>query len=313
MSPVQHLLSVRDLSVERTMEVLNVAEAFREVSRRPVRKVPTLRGKTVINLFYEASTRTRTSFELAGKRLSADVINISASASSVKKGETLKDTVRTLEAMHPDVVVLRHASSGASAYVASQVNFSVVNAGDGMHEHPSQALLDAFTIREHKGDIRGLTVTICGDIVHSRVARSNALLLSMLGAKVRFVGPATLLPKEMESFGAQVFYDLEPALDGADVVMVLRVQRERLRGALLPSLREYARTFGIGPRTIRPAKPDAIIMHPGPMNRGVEIEPALADGARSVILDQVEAGLAVRMALLFLLAAEPSAPKPEAH
>jgi aspartate carbamoyltransferase catalytic subunit len=302
---MRHLLSIDDVSREDALRILDTASAFFEVSLRPVRKVPTLRGKTVINLFYESSTRTRTSFEIAGKRMSADVINISVASSSVSKGESLFDTVKTLEAMHPDVVVIRHSASGAPHYVASRVGFGVINAGDGTHEHPTQALLDAFTIRRARGSLEGLVVTICGDIAHSRVARSNALLLPKLGAKVRVVGPRTLVPPHMAaSHGVEVHHELAPALEGADVVMVLRIQRERLQGALLPSLREYSRTFGIGPRTLAYAKPDALVMHPGPMNRGVEIDPRVADGDRSLVLDQVEAGVAVRMALLYLLAGD---------
>lgn len=302
------LLDIEGLTRADVERILDTAEAFLQVSRRPVRKVPTLRGKTVINLFYEASTRTRTSFELAGKRLSADVINMNVSASSVKKGETLQDTCRTLQAMHPDVIVIRHGSSGAPNYVASKIDCSVINAGDGMHAHPTQALLDAFTIRREKGTLENLVVTIVGDIAHSRVARSNAHLLKLFGCEVRVVGPRTLLPAAADSLGVRVFDDLKTALDGADVVMVLRIQSERLEGALLPSMREYARTFGIGPRTIAYAKPDAIVMHPGPMNRGVEIESLVADGERSVVLEQVEAGLAVRMALLYLFAGEGAEP-----
>jgi aspartate carbamoyltransferase catalytic subunit len=298
------LLDIEGLTRADVERILDTAEAFLQVSRRPVRKVPTLRGKTVINLFYEASTRTRTSFELAGKRLSADVINMSVSASSVRKGETLQDTCRTLEAMHPDVIVIRHGASGAPNYIASKVNCSVINAGDGMHAHPTQALLDAFTIRREKGTLDNLVVTIVGDIAHSRVARSNAHLLKLFGCEVRVVGPRTLLPVAVDSLGVRVFDQPAEALEGADVVMVLRIQQERLAGALLPSLREYARTFGIGPRTLERAKPDAIVMHPGPMNRGVEIESVIADGKRSVVLQQVEAGLAVRMALLYLFAGE---------
>jgi aspartate carbamoyltransferase catalytic subunit len=306
--PHRSLLDIDGLTRDDVERILDTAEAFLQVSRRPVRKVPTLRGKTVINLFYEASTRTRTSFELAGKRLSADVINMNVSASSVKKGETLQDTCRTLQAMHPDVIVIRHAASGAPSYVASKVGCSIINAGDGMHAHPTQALLDAFTIRREKGTLDGLTVTIIGDIAHSRVARSNAHLLRLFGCEVRVVGPRTLLPPAVDSLGVEVYDDPARALEGADVVMVLRIQRERLEGALLPSLREYARTFGIGPRTIGHAKPDAIVMHPGPMNRGVEIESVIADSERSVVLEQVEAGVAVRMALLYLFAGEASEP-----
>ncbi|MCA9531578.1 MAG: aspartate carbamoyltransferase catalytic subunit [Myxococcales bacterium] len=300
----RHLLGVEGLTATDVLHLLDTAEAFFAVSRRPVRKVPTLRGKTVINLFYEASTRTRTSFELAGKRLSADVVNMSVAASSVKKGETLYDTCKTLEAMQPDVVVMRHGASGAPHFIASRLRCAVINAGDGMHEHPTQALLDAFTIRRAKGRLDGLTVAICGDVAHSRVARSDALLLRLFGCTVRVVAPRTLLPDGIESTGVEVYDRLEPALDGADVVMVLRIQRERLEGALLPSLREYARTFGLGPRQLAWAKPDAIVMHPGPMNRGVEIDTTVADGPKSVVLDQVEAGVAVRMAALYLLAGE---------
>ncbi|MFK7991770.1 MAG: aspartate carbamoyltransferase catalytic subunit [Sandaracinaceae bacterium] len=300
----RHLLGIEGLDASDLVQLLDTAEVFLGVSRRPVRKVPTLRGKTVINLFYEASTRTRTSFELAGKRLSADVVNISTASSSVKKGETLLDTVRTLSAMHPDVVVLRHAASGAPHFIAQHLGCSVVNAGDGQHEHPTQALLDAFTIRRRLGTLSDLTVTICGDVAHSRVARSNALLLQAFGSRVRFAAPRTLLPPYAEALGVEVFDELAPALDGADVVMVLRIQQERLEGALLPSLREYARTFGIGPAAVEGLGERTIIMHPGPMNRGVEIEPSVADGPRSVVLDQVEAGLAVRMAVLYQLAGE---------
>jgi aspartate carbamoyltransferase catalytic subunit len=301
----RHLLGTEGLRAEDALQLLDLAEVFFEVSKRPVRKVPTLRGKTVINLFFEPSTRTRTSFEIAGKRLSADVVNISASSSSVSKGESLLDTVKNLEAMHPDILVVRHAASGAPHYVAARTNARVVNAGDGMHEHPTQALLDAFTIRRAKGKIDGLTVTICGDIAHSRVARSNAMLLSTLGAHVRFAGPRTLLPPVDNAYRVATFDRVEPALEGADVVMALRIQRERLAGALLPSLREYARLFGISASRLARAKPDAIVMHPGPVNRGVELDGSIADGARSVILDQVEAGVAVRMAVLYLLSAEP--------
>jgi aspartate carbamoyltransferase catalytic subunit len=299
-----HLLGIEQVSPDEVHSILDTAEAFFEVSRRPIRKVPTLRGKTILNLFYEASTRTRTSFELAGKRLSADVVNMSASSSSTTKGESLLDTVRTLEAMQPDVVVIRHAASGAPHYVASKVKCAIVNAGDGLHEHPTQALLDAFTIRRQKGALSGLKVAICGDIAHSRVARSNALLLTMMGSEVRFAAPRTLLPAYAEQYGVRVFDAIEPALEGVDVVMMLRIQNERLEGALLPSMREYSRTFGLNARRLALAKPDAIVMHPGPMNRGVEIDPTIADGERSVILDQVEAGVAVRMSVLYMLAAE---------
>jgi aspartate carbamoyltransferase catalytic subunit len=311
----RHLLGIEGLTRAEIVAVLDAAEPFFDVSRRAIRKVPTLRGKTVVNLFFEASTRTRTSFELAGKRLSADVINISASTSSASKGETLADTVKNLEAMRPDVIVVRHPSSGAPHHIADRLNrapiagahrgrVAVVNAGDGMHEHPTQALLDAFTIRRAKGRLEGLVVAICGDIAHSRVARSNSHLFRAMGAEVRLAAPRTLLPAAASSLGADVYDSLEPALRGADVVMMLRVQRERLAGAFFPSTREYSRTFGLNASRLALAKPDAIVMHPGPMNRGIEIDPAIADGERSVILDQVEAGVAVRMAVLWLLASE---------
>jgi aspartate carbamoyltransferase catalytic subunit len=303
---LRHLLSISDLSRTTAEQILKTAQAFHELGKRPVRKVPTLRGKTVINVFYEASTRTRTSFELAGKRLSADVVNIGGSSSSTSKGESLRDTVLTLDAMHASVIVLRHAVSGAAHYVARNTRAAVVNAGDGMHEHPTQALLDVFTIRQHKGnDLGGLTVTICGDIQHSRVARSNVLLLRLLGARVRLAGPRTLLPHRAEALGVETFDRLEPALEGADVVMMLRIQRERLGAALFPSSREYARYFGLNARRLKLASPEAIVMHPGPINRGVEITDEVADGPRSVILGQVEAGVAVRMAVLYFLASEP--------
>jgi aspartate carbamoyltransferase catalytic subunit len=299
-----HLLGIEHVTQEDVLGILDTAEAFFEVSRRPVRKVPTLRGKTILNLFYEASTRTRTSFELAGKRLSADVVNMSASSSSTTKGESLLDTVRTLEAMQPDVVVIRHPASGAPHYVAERVRCAIVNAGDGLHEHPTQALLDAFTIRRALGRLSGLKIAICGDIAHSRVARSNALLLTKFGNEVRFAAPRTLLPAFAEQYGVKVYDAIEPALEGVDVVMMLRIQNERLEGALLPSMREYSRTFGLNARRLALAAPEAIVMHPGPMNRGVEIDPLIADCARSVILDQVEAGVAVRMSVLYMLAAE---------
>lgn len=302
---IRHLLGIEGLPRSRALEILNLAETFLEVTRRPVRKVPTLRGKTILNVFFENSTRTRTSFELAGKRMGADVVNISASSSSTTKGETLHDTISTLNAMHADVIVIRHSASGAPHIIAERSRAGVVNAGDGMHEHPTQALLDAFTIRQHLGtDLTGKTVAICGDILHSRVARSNALLLPMLGAKVRLAGPRTMLPHRAD-FGCEIFDRVEPALEGADVVMMLRIQKERLGGALIPSTREYSRIWGLNERRLRLAKPGAIVMHPGPMNRGVEIHEDIADGNAAVILDQVEAGVAVRMAVLYLCAAEP--------
>jgi aspartate carbamoyltransferase catalytic subunit len=297
----QHLLGIADLNQVDVNQILDAAELFIEVSRRPVRKVPTLRGKTVINMFFEASTRTRTSFELAGKRLSADVVNISGSSSSVSKGESLLDTCKTLGAMRPDLVVIRHSASGAPHFVAKHVGCSVINGGDGAHEHPTQALLDAFAIRKTFGTLSGLKVAICGDITHSRVARSNAALLKLFGSEVRFCAPHTLMPSHVESLGVKVFHQLEPALEGVDVIMLLRIQSERLEGPLLPSMREYARKFGVSQRHVELASPRAIVMHPGPMNRGVEIHTALADSDRSVILDQVEAGVAVRMAVLYLL------------
>jgi aspartate carbamoyltransferase catalytic subunit len=299
------LLGVEDLTRASAEQILTTAEAFYEVSRRPIRKVPTLRGKTIINVFFEASTRTRTSFELAGKRLSADVVNIGGSSSSTTKGESLRDTVATLDAMHADVIVLRHHVSGAPHYAARRTRAAVVNAGDGLHQHPTQALLDAFTIRKHKGkELSGLKVAICGDIQHSRVARSNALLLRLLGAEVRLAGPRTLLPHCETALGPLIYDRVEPALEGADVVMVLRIQKERLGSALLPSLREYARYFGLNRQRLALAKPDAIVMHPGPMNRGLEINEDVADGPTSVILGQVEAGVAVRMAVLYHCASE---------
>ena len=305
-----HLLSIADLDAEDVNQILDAAEAFIEVSRRPVRKVPTLRGKTVINMFFEASTRTRTSFELAGKRLSADVVNISSSGSSVSKGESLLDTCKTLAAMRPDIVVIRHSASGAPEFVAKRVGCSVINGGDGAHEHPTQALLDAFAIRHAFGTLEGLKVAIIGDITHSRVARSNAALLNKFGSEVRFCAPLTLMPAGAGALGVKLYHRLDEALGGVDVIMLLRIQRERLEGPLLPSLREYSRTYGVSQRHLELAGPRAIVMHPGPMNRGVEIHPALADGERSVILDQVEAGVAVRMAVLYLLAKEVGAKTP---
>lgn len=302
---LRHLLGVRDLTRPLAERILGTAETFLEVTRRPVRKVPTLRGKTVLNVFFEASTRTRSSFELAGKRLGADVMNIGGSSSSTSKGETLRDTVATLDAMHADVIVVRHSASGAACYVAQRTRAAVVNAGDGMHEHPTQALLDAFTIRRHKHSLQGLKVAICGDIAHSRVARSNALLLPMLGAEVVLAGPRTLMPIGVESWGVNTFDRLEPALEGADVVMMLRIQKERLGARLFSTLREYSQQFGLSVARLALAKPDAIVMHPGPVNRGVEISDELVNADRSVILDQVESGVAVRMAILYLCAREP--------
>ena len=306
-----HLLSIEQLDCDDVTQILDASESFIHVSRRPVRKVPTLRGKTIINMFFEDSTRTRTSFELAGKRLSADVVNVSGKGSSVSKGETLMDTCRTLEAMRPDVVVMRHPASGAPEYVAKRVSCSVINGGDGAHAHPTQALLDAYMIRHRFGTLSGLRVAICGDISHSRVARSNATLLSKFGSEVRLCGPRTLMPSHAESLSARIYYDLREALVDVDVIMLLRIQRERLAGALLPTLREYARTYGVSERHLELASERAIVMHPGPMNRGVEIHSALADDERSVILDQVEAGVAVRMAVLYLLAKDIRDKSPE--
>ena len=296
----RHLLGISQLSREDILYILAAAEKWFAVPREQVRDSRPLQGRTIVNVFYESSTRTRTSFEVAGKRLGADVINVTPMSSSVTKGETLLDTVKNLEALRADAIVLRHAASGAPAHLAPQVRTSIVNAGDGSHEHPTQALLDAFTIRRAKGKLEGLVVAICGDILHSRVARSNALLLGGLGAEVRLCGPGTLMPREATSLGptVKVARRIEQALEGADVVMMLRIQNERLAGAMLASTREYARTFGLSASVLAHAKPDAIVMHPGPINRGVEIDPRVADGERSVILDQVEAGVAVRMAVL---------------
>jgi aspartate carbamoyltransferase catalytic subunit len=309
---LRHLLSVEQLDTPLAVRILDTAETFLEVTRRPVRKVPTLKGRTVLNVFFEASTRTRSSFELAGKRLGADVMNIGGSSSSTSKGETLRDTVATLDAMHADVIVVRHSASGAAEYVAARTRAAVLNAGDGMHEHPTQALLDAFTIRRKKSSLAGLKVAICGDISHSRVARSNVLLLPKLGAEVRLAGPRTLLPRGVESWGVPVYDRIEPAIEGVDVVMMLRIQLERLGAKLFPSLREYSRQFGLNHHRLALAKPDALVMHPGPMNRGVEIADDIADSERSVILDQVESGVAVRMAVLYLCGSEAGDSVPEA-
>ncbi|MGE4579421.1 MAG: aspartate carbamoyltransferase catalytic subunit [Desulfuromonadales bacterium] len=299
--PHKHILGTEQLSREDIIQILDTAESFREINARAIKKVPTLRGKTIVNLFYEASTRTRTSFEIAGKRLSADTINISASSSSVVKGETLEDTARNIEAMKPDIIVMRHSASGAPNYLAQRLDCSVINAGDGAHEHPSQALLDLLTIRQHKGKIEGLKVAIIGDIAHSRVARSGLYALVKMGATVRLAGPGTMIPPGIERLGAEVYTNINQALDGADVVMMLRIQLERQGKTLLPTLREYARFYGLNKENLKLAKKDAIIMHPGPMNRGVEISSIVADGDQNVILEQVENGVAVRMALLYLV------------
>ena len=295
------LLSVRDLSPDEVLLILDTAEAMKEVGTRSIKKVPTLRGHTVVNLFFEPSTRTRTSFEIAEKRLSADTVNIAAGGSSVSKGETLADTLRNIEAMAPDIVVLRHESSGAGHLAARLCGASIINAGDGMHEHPTQALLDAFTIRQHKGGFEGLEVAVIGDLLHSRVFRSNLRLLQALGARVRACGPATLMLPEMDRLGVRATTSVDDAVAGADVVMLLRLQLERMQGRFFPSLREYFRCFGMTADRLRRAAPDAVVMHPGPMNRGVEIAPEVADGSKSVILEQVANGVAVRMAVLYLL------------
>jgi aspartate carbamoyltransferase catalytic subunit len=294
----RHLLGIEGLSPEEITGLLDLAEEYVDLNRQIDKKRSSLRGRTIINLFFEASTRTQSSFELAGKRLGADVMNMSVATSSVKKGETLVDTAMTLNAMHPDILVVRHHASGAVALLAQKVDGSVVNAGDGAHEHPTQALLDALTIRRNKGRIDGLTVTICGDILHSRVARSNIVLLNTLGARVRVVAPSTLLPPGIERFGVEVSRDMREGLKGADIVMMLRLQRERMNGSFVPSTQEYFHYYGLDQKKLGYAKADALVMHPGPMNRGVEIDSAVADGAQSLIREQVEMGVAVRMAVL---------------
>jgi aspartate carbamoyltransferase catalytic subunit len=320
---LKHLLGIQGVSREQIELILKTAHSLREISTRPIKKVPTLRGKTIINLFFEASTRTRTSFEIAGKRLSADVINMSISTSSVIKGETLIDTAKNLQAMAPDVIVIRHSSSGAPHQLARICSASIVNAGDGAHEHPTQALLDALTILDHKKSLRDLRVAIIGDITHSRVARSNCLLLGKMGAHISVCGPPTLIPLDFERMleeigreslsGAEsqilgslkVTLDMDEAIRDADVVMMLRIQLERQHEAFFPSVREYFRYYGLSANRMKGARPDAIIMHPGPINRGVEIDSNVADGQHSVIMNQVTSGVAVRMAVLFLLTGEP--------
>jgi aspartate carbamoyltransferase catalytic subunit len=295
----QHLLGIEGLEPFEIEHLLDAADAYVEHGRRADKKLGLLRGRTQINLFFESSTRTRTSFELAGKRLGADVVNMSVGASSIKKGETLIDTAMTLNAMHPDVLVARHPDSGAVALLARHVNCAVINAGDGSHEHPTQALLDALTIRRRKGSIEGLLVAICGDVLHSRVARSNMLLLTAMGARVRLVAPKTLLPAAVERYGVEVDHEMASGLADADIVMMLRLQTERMQGSFVPSVREYFHLYGLTYDKLKAAKPDALIMHPGPMNRGVEIDGTVADDInRSLILDQVELGVAVRMACL---------------
>ncbi len=301
--PHRHLLGTEGLSAAEITFLLDLADSYVEVNRRADKKSAVLRGRTVINLFFESSTRTRTSFELAGKRLGADVINMSVAWSSIKKGETLIDTAMTLNAMHPDVLVVRHPDSGASKLLSEKVNCAVINAGDGSHEHPTQALLDALTIRRRRGSLAGLTVAICGDVLHSRVARSNIHLLNTMGARVRVIAPPTLLPAEVERLGVESFFDMRRGLEGCDIVMMLRLQTERMQGSFVPSIREYFHFFGLDRDKLTAAKPDALIMHPGPMNRGVEIDSEVADDIdRSVIREQVEMGVAVRMACLETLA-----------
>lgn len=297
----KNLLGIQELHREEICSILDTAESFKEVLTRPIKKVPTLRGKTVINLFHEPSTRTRISFEIAGKRLSADTINISPSTSSLTKGESLIDMGKTLEAMNPDIIVIRHSMPGAPHLLAQRAKFSVINAGDGAHEHPTQALLDLLTIREHKGKIEGLKVAIVGDILHSRVARSDIFGLLKMGAKVRLVGPPTLIPPLVENLGVSVEHCLERGIQGCDVIILLRIQLERQNKLLFPSIREYSKLYGLTLEKLARAREDTLIMHPGPINRGIEIDPRVADAPFSLILDQVTNGLAVRMALLYLI------------
>ncbi|MCI0535876.1 MAG: aspartate carbamoyltransferase catalytic subunit [Verrucomicrobiales bacterium] len=297
----KHLLDIQSLEPDEILTVLETARAFKAVGERLIKKVPALRGKTVVNLFVEPSTRTRISFELAAQRLSADVINFTAEASSLKKGETLKDTARNLEALNADIIIIRHSATGAPHFLSRFLEASVVNAGDGAHEHPTQALLDVFTMREKKGQIEGLNVTILGDILYSRVARSNIWALLKLGAKVTLCGPATLVPRAFEQLGCRVTYDITEALSHADVINLLRIQHERQRKTMFPGIGEYANLFGINRSRLAQVRSDALIMHPGPINRGVEIDSEVADGSQSVILEQVTNGLALRMAVLFLV------------
>jgi len=297
----RHLLDIESLTADEIMTVLDTARAFKAVGERAIKKVPALRGKTVVNLFIEPSTRTRISFELAEQRLSADIINFSTEASSFKKGETLKDTARNLEALNIDFIVIRHSASGAPHFLSRVLNASVINAGDGAHEHPTQALLDALTIIERKGKIKGLNVTILGDILYSRVARSNIWALKKLGAHVTLCGPATLVPKTFEQMGCRVIYNVDEAIREADIIHLLRIQHERQRKTMFPGINEYTQLFGLNKARLAKCKPDALIMHPGPINRGVEIDSEIADCGRSLILEQVTNGLAVRMAVLFLL------------
>jgi aspartate carbamoyltransferase catalytic subunit len=301
-----HLLGIEGLARHEIVDLIDRAETYVQLGRQADKKRSGLRGRTQINMFFEASTRTQASFELAGKRLGADVMNMSVASSSVKKGETLIDTAVTLNAMNPDVVVVRHHAAGAVALLAQKMGCSVVNAGDGSHEHPTQALLDALTIRRHKGRIERLTVAICGDILHSRVARSNILLLTALDARVRLVGPSTLIPSAFREMGLEVTTSMRDGLKDADIVMMLRLQRERMQGSLVPSVREYFHYYGLDAEKLAFARPDALVMHPGPMNRGVEIDPAVADGPQSLIREQVEMGVAVRMAVLEAVLAGPA-------
>ena len=294
----KHLLTIRELGADEIIAVLDTAASFKEVSSRQIKKVPALRGKTVVNLFLEPSTRTRVSFELAAKRLSADVINISASASSITKGETLKDTAKNIEALNADFIILRHSAPGSPKFLADRLNASIINAGDGSHEHPTQALLDVFTIREKLGRVEGLNVLILGDILFSRVARSNIWALTKLGANVTLVGPSTLVPREFEEMGVRISYKLDEELEKADVINLLRIQHERQRKAFFPSIGEYTSVFGLTLKRFQKTKPEVLIMHPGPINRGVEMDSAVADGRRSVILQQVTHGIAVRMAVM---------------
>ena len=298
----QHLLGIESLSAQEIVALLDLGERYVELSRQIDKRQAVLSGRTQINLFFEASTRTQSSFELAGKRLGADVLNMAVSTSAMSKGETVLDTAMTLNAMNPDILVVRHPSSGAAELLAQKVSCAVVNAGDGQHEHPTQALLDALTIRRRKGRIEGLTVAICGDVLHSRVARSNIHLLNKLGARVRLVAPSTLLPPGVQNFGAEIHRNMREGVTGADVVMMLRLQLERMSGAFVPSVREYYRFYGLDEDKLKLAKPDALVMHPGPMNRGIEIDSNVADGVQSVIREQVEMGVAVRMAVLDALA-----------
>ncbi|HMC76256.1 MAG TPA: aspartate carbamoyltransferase catalytic subunit [Vicinamibacterales bacterium] len=304
----RHLLGIADLEPAEITLILDTAEAMTEIAARPIKKVPALRGRTVVNLFFEPSTRTRMSFEVAEKRLSADTLSIAVAQSSVTKGETLLDTIRNLEAMSPDMIVMRHASSGAPHLLARLCRSVIINAGDGMHEHPTQALLDAYTIREHKKRFDGLKVAIVGDLMHSRVLRSNVQLLNKMGAQVWACAPATLMPAELARFGVRATTSIDEAVADADVIMMLRIQHERMHGHFIPSTREYFTLFGLTPARVARAKPDVIIMHPGPMNRGVEIDSDVADGPYSVILEQVTNGVAVRMAVLYLLAGQEAAP-----